>query len=167
MQSAAHASDRSMWREETVLWVSDDKTNECSYCQQKFSPFKRKVITDFIRSFNQTHSQTVPCMYVHLHTLTISPPHTHTHTLSPPIPHTTPHTSSHPTTLTHTHTLPQYTQHHCRSCGHIFCHDCSKHKITIDHLGYSSPQRVCDECFRKLHGAHKTTDVGVSILSVN
>lgn len=105
--SAAHDDNKppltpgalgSNWQEDTVVWVSDEMTNECQYCQQKFSAFRRK--------------------------------------------------------------------HHCRSCGHIFCNDCSKHKVPIPHLGYSIPQRVCDECYRKLHDGHKTMDVGDGFLLV-
>lgn len=38
-------------------------------------------------------------------------------------------------------------RHHCRDCGHIFCHGCSNHEIT-GMQGYTSAVRCCDECFQ-------------------
>ena len=39
-------------------------------------------------------------------------------------------------------------QHHCRSCGNIFCHNCSS-KTALTTAG-PQPVRVCDECFSKI-----------------
>ena len=36
-----------------------------------------------------------------------------------------------------------------RSCGRIFCHDCSKRRVILEHLGYVEPVRVCDVCYQK------------------
>ncbi len=36
-------ADGAPWQESTVVWVSDDKTNECHWCQQKFTAFRRRV----------------------------------------------------------------------------------------------------------------------------
>eukprot|EP00939_MAST-03C_sp_MAST-3C-sp1_P004412 g4412.t1 len=47
-------------------------------------------------------------------------------------------------------------KHHCRSCGDIFCEDCSLHKLALPKLGYIEPVRVCDACFEKRTGAHGT-----------
>ena len=49
--------------------------------------------------------------------------------------------------------------HTCRACGQIFCSICSKHKITLVHLGSLKPERVCDECYRK----HKSGEVFNSV----
>ena len=39
---------------------------------------------------------------------------------------------------------------HClRACGQIFCNDCSKRKVVLEHLGYLEPVRVCDICYQK------------------
>ncbi|KAL5475348.1 hypothetical protein EMCRGX_G025149 [Ephydatia muelleri] len=65
-----------------VVWMSDDNIRECSFCQQRFSTFRRR--------------------------------------------------------------------HHCRSCGRVFCHDCSKNKGVLTHLGYIQPVRICDECYKKM-----------------
>ena len=46
----------------------------------------------------------------------------------------------------------------CRACGRIFCNDCSKNRMALAHLGYYTPERVCDECYRKLNGAQKSED---------
>mmetsp|Transcript_29733 Transcript_29733/g.57388 ORF Transcript_29733/g.57388 Transcript_29733/m.57388 type:complete len:434 (-) Transcript_29733:100-1401(-) len=39
-------------------------------------------------------------------------------------------------------------KHHCRKCGIIICHKCSKQKMQVP--GYDQPQRVCDDCVRKI-----------------
>ncbi len=38
-------------------------------------------------------------------------------------------------------------RHHCRNCGGIFCGKCSSHKMSLLHLGFVQPVRVCDNCF--------------------
>jgi len=37
-------------------------------------------------------------------------------------------------------------KHHCRSCGKIFCDDCTKTRRPLTALGYSTPVRHCDIC---------------------
>lgn len=39
-------------------------------------------------------------------------------------------------------------RHHCRSCGDVFCHDCSKHKVLLplDGEKYKTPVRICNSC---------------------
>lgn len=39
-------------------------------------------------------------------------------------------------------------RHHCRSCGDVFCHDCSKNKVLLplDGEKYKIPVRVCNSC---------------------
>eukprot|EP00299_Pterocystis_sp_00344_P013623 c6697_g1_i1.p1 GENE.c6697_g1_i1~~c6697_g1_i1.p1 ORF type:complete len:781 (-),score=148.17 c6697_g1_i1:171-2513(-) len=37
-------------------------------------------------------------------------------------------------------------KHHCRSCGHIFCHSCSSLRSPIPHYGIMLPVRVCGRC---------------------
>ena len=41
-------------------------------------------------------------------------------------------------------------RHHCRSCGHIFCNQCSSHSLPLLQFGYNKPVRVCDRCFLAL-----------------
>ena len=42
---------------------------------------------------------------------------------------------------------PVRLRHHCRSCGHSFCHDHSSSTHRLPHLGYEDvPERVCDSC---------------------
>ena len=33
-------------------------------------------------------------------------------------------------------------KHHCRQCGKIFCDDCSKQRVMLPNLGYTSAERV-------------------------
>lgn len=40
-------------------------------------------------------------------------------------------------------------KHHCRSCGHGFCDDCSKHRQPVPSRGWEYPVRVCDSCIQK------------------
>ena len=47
LQSHRH-SLRGSWTSEAVVWMSDDKTNECCYCQQKFNAFRRKHHCRFV-----------------------------------------------------------------------------------------------------------------------
>jgi len=37
-------------------------------------------------------------------------------------------------------------KHHCRSCGKIFCDDCTKTRRPLLSLGYTTPVRHCDIC---------------------
>eukprot|EP01029_Cantina_marsupialis_P005920 TRINITY_DN164227_c0_g1_i2.p1 TRINITY_DN164227_c0_g1~~TRINITY_DN164227_c0_g1_i2.p1 ORF type:complete len:2599 (+),score=787.91 TRINITY_DN164227_c0_g1_i2:57-7853(+) len=37
-------------------------------------------------------------------------------------------------------------KHHCRRCGHVFCDDCSKHRLPLTDSGGDKPVRVCDGC---------------------
>jgi hypothetical protein len=37
-------------------------------------------------------------------------------------------------------------KHHCRRCGHIFCHQCTQHTRVIAHVS-PKPVRVCVRCF--------------------
>eukprot|EP00127_Corallochytrium_limacisporum_P001648 Clim_evm1s75 gene=Clim_evmTU1s75 len=41
-------------------------------------------------------------------------------------------------------------RHHCRCCGDVFCHDCTRHVYPIPELGHHEPVRVCDSCHRQL-----------------
>jgi hypothetical protein len=39
-------------------------------------------------------------------------------------------------------------RHHCRMCGAVACHDCSKWTLALPNLGYgTSKQRVCQPCW--------------------
>ncbi|XP_078400490.1 pleckstrin homology domain-containing family F member 1 isoform X3 [Cetorhinus maximus] len=40
-------------------------------------------------------------------------------------------------------------RHHCRKCGFVVCHSCSKHKFLMPKLS-SKPLRVCTLCFNEL-----------------
>ena len=35
-------------------------------------------------------------------------------------------------------------RHHCRTCGKLYCHDCSPNTCKV--AGHKDPQRVCLEC---------------------
>lgn len=37
-------------------------------------------------------------------------------------------------------------RHHCRHCGKVFCHGCTKGKKRIGKFGFFSPVRVCQKC---------------------
>uniref|UniRef100_A0A7S2WES1 FYVE-type domain-containing protein n=1 Tax=Rhizochromulina marina TaxID=1034831 RepID=A0A7S2WES1_9STRA len=42
-------------------------------------------------------------------------------------------------------------RHHCRSCGKVFCHDCSKfYALLPPEFGVKDPQRTCAPCYRGL-----------------
>lgn len=41
-------------------------------------------------------------------------------------------------------------QHHCRSCGGIFCDQCSSYRVKIPELRLDRPERVCLQCFWKV-----------------
>jgi hypothetical protein len=46
-------------------------------------------------------------------------------------------------------------RHHCRSCGGIFCSTCSESTIVILLVDATTPQRVCNNCFRRLRAPAK------------
>ena len=37
-------------------------------------------------------------------------------------------------------------RHHCRSCGEVFCDECTKARLMLPHLGYDDPVRACEQC---------------------
>ena len=39
-------------------------------------------------------------------------------------------------------------RHHCRSCGEIYCNECTRNKTSLLDLGHLEPQRVCETCFK-------------------
>lgn len=39
-------------------------------------------------------------------------------------------------------------QHHCRSCGGVFCNNCSENSLQL--ASSSKPVRVCDSCYSML-----------------
>ena len=41
-------------------------------------------------------------------------------------------------------------RHHCRSCGHLFCSNCSSIAAPIPKFGYQTPVRVCIPCSQTL-----------------
>ncbi|ESO12516.1 hypothetical protein HELRODRAFT_63044 [Helobdella robusta] len=38
-------------------------------------------------------------------------------------------------------------KHHCRSCGKVYCHDCSSYSMPCPHQNLLTPVRVCKRCF--------------------
>lgn len=38
-------------------------------------------------------------------------------------------------------------RHHCRSCGGIYCDDCTKKRAAVLKFGYQEKVRVCDNCY--------------------
>jgi len=47
-------------------------------------------------------------------------------------------------------TLLTRRKHHCRCCGALVCADCSARQAVLPDLGYDTPVRVCDNCFRTI-----------------
>lgn len=47
---------------------------------------------------------------------------------------------------------PFQKRHHCRSCGDIYCNDCSNHRlhVILPSHEYKEPVRVCDYCMGHL-----------------
>jgi len=41
-------------------------------------------------------------------------------------------------------------RHHCRSCGKIFCDQCTSTKRPLKNLGYNTPVRLCDICAKDI-----------------
>ena len=78
------------------------------------------------------------------------------------------------------------TKHHCRKCGLVFCHDCTRNKCIIpqDELvprpanwmnnvdimsnedNFRKPQRVCDTCFYQLRDIQEELRQTVSRLGI-
>lgn len=42
-------------------------------------------------------------------------------------------------------------KHHCRNCGNVFCQQCSSRECIIPESTYTTQERVCDNCFGRLH----------------
>jgi len=40
-------------------------------------------------------------------------------------------------------------KHHCRSCGHGFCNECSQKRLPVPSHGWDYPVRVCNKCSQK------------------
>ncbi|ODN00265.1 Myotubularin-related protein 3 [Orchesella cincta] len=56
-------------------------------------------------------------------------------------------------------------KHHCRSCGKIFCADCSDQTITIPSEQFFTPVRVCTVCFQRL-ASHSSENVPGPVSSI-
>merc|ERR1719334_2776885 len=41
-------------------------------------------------------------------------------------------------------------KHHCRSCGRLFCSECSEQAVPLPSEQLYQPVRVCDQCFNHL-----------------
>merc|ERR1719208_668401 len=50
-------------------------------------------------------------------------------------------------------------KHHCRSCGRLFCGDCSEKSVAIPAEQLYSPVRVCDMCYLNITGGGKSDNV--------
>ena len=54
-------------------------------------------------------------------------------------------------------------RHHCRQCGHSFCHEHSNRRVALPEQGYPAPVRVCDECFENVvidsHASCESSDL--------
>ncbi|XP_053677148.1 zinc finger FYVE domain-containing protein 26 homolog [Anopheles nili] len=51
-------------------------------------------------------------------------------------------------------------RHHCRRCGRIACHACSKRKIRLGHFYEDVAVRVCDDCWRCLADTQPHDEMG-------
>lgn len=63
-----------------------------------------------------------------------------------------------------------YYYYSCRSCGKIFCADCSEHQITIPSEQLFTPVRVCSSCFNRwalMNGTPPTSTNGLMIMNGN
>ncbi|CAL9693652.1 unnamed protein product [Knipowitschia caucasica] len=40
-------------------------------------------------------------------------------------------------------------RHHCRKCGILVCHQCSKDKTLLGHISTTEKQKVCRNCYKK------------------
>ncbi|XP_011406514.1 PREDICTED: myotubularin-related protein 3-like [Amphimedon queenslandica] len=58
-------------------------------------------------------------------------------------------------------------KHHCRSCGGIFCWQCSNYFTPVPHEQLFKDQRVCKICFDKLDGHLKSCQSPVAAASLN
>eukprot|EP01006_Ploeotia_vitrea_P038838 TRINITY_DN66283_c7_g6_i1.p1 TRINITY_DN66283_c7_g6~~TRINITY_DN66283_c7_g6_i1.p1 ORF type:complete len:624 (+),score=268.65 TRINITY_DN66283_c7_g6_i1:55-1872(+) len=56
-------------------------------------------------------------------------------------------------------------RHHCRMCGRVVCHSCSKHQYRVSGYG-KAKQRVCDECSLAVEeaGQERIATIDVAIL---
>lgn len=45
-----------------------------------------------------------------------------------------------------------FRKHHCRSCGHVFCDECTKYSIPVPQQQLLNPVRVCKKCFQSAKG---------------
>jgi len=52
-------------------------------------------------------------------------------------------------------------KHHCRSCGRLFCSECSEQSIPIPAEQLYQPVRVCDQCFQVLANCQEGEGPGV------
>ncbi|EGD79452.1 hypothetical protein PTSG_10018 [Salpingoeca rosetta] len=41
-------------------------------------------------------------------------------------------------------------RHHCRACGHVFCHTCSNRWMELPQHGFKGKQRVCESCYQRM-----------------
>ena len=59
-------------------------------------------------------------------------------------------------------------KHHCRSCGLIFCGDCSQYFAPFPKESFMEPVRLCGSCFQSvgwtLHGRHRVKEQCVIVL---
>jgi len=40
-----------------------------------------------------------------------------------------------------------YSKHHCRACGHVFCDTCTTHRRVVPWIDSEKPVRVCNNCY--------------------
>lgn len=62
-------------------------------------------------------------------------------------------------------------RHHCRRCGRVVCHSCSKKKLEIPELYEEVPVRACDDCVKqsqtKPNAPTKTTNAFVNLQNID
>uniref|UniRef100_A0A182Q4W6 FYVE-type domain-containing protein n=1 Tax=Anopheles farauti TaxID=69004 RepID=A0A182Q4W6_9DIPT len=58
-------------------------------------------------------------------------------------------------------------RHHCRRCGRVVCHSCSKRKLRLHDFYEDVAVRVCDDCWRNLAGTQsKEAPIVVGVAAV-
>lgn len=50
-------------------------------------------------------------------------------------------------------------KHHCRSCGQIFCADCSQYFAPFPKESFLEPVRLCEACFKNIQNMNNNGQI--------